>query len=992
MDVERQRIEEDLRGQIAGDVHCDDLFVQLYASDASIYEIAPLGVVRPRTVDDVVATVRYAATNQLPLFPRGSGSGLAGESLGRGLVVDFSRYMRRVVEISDQTVTVQAGVVLDELNRQLAKRGRLFGPDPATSHVTTMGSVVALDGAGSHWPVYGSARKHVVSLQGVLASGELATFSLHDLPAEPQTDDVAVDQLARGLDGLLDRFEHQIAEHQPRSLVNRSGYQLADLRQEGQLHLARLLAGSEGTLALITELTLTTDPLPAHVGSVLLFFETLEKAARGALELMPLGPSACDLMDRRHLSLARESDPRYELMIPRVAEAVLLVEYQADSLADLQSKLNEAVDRLQQNNLASGAQIAADPYDHELLWQLARRFVPTLYRLKGSTRPIPIVEDIAVPPDVLPEFLHSVQQTLKQEQITASVFGHAGHGQLHLRPFLDLANRNDVAKVRTLAERLYQQVWELGGTISGEHGDGLSRTPYVAQQYGALAEVFGEVKKLFDPEGILNPGKIIPQDDREVTDNLRSISYPLLDTLVLTEQDIRAAGSDASEKVDLQLDWQPEEMAFAARNCNGCAACRTLDVSQRMCPIYRFAPREEASPRAKANLARGILTGTLPPGTVVDDACKEIADLCVHCHMCRLECPAQVDIPKLMVEAKAAYTITNGQGLYDWLLTRVDALCAFGSRFSRVANWAVGNRPARWLLEKLLGISQGRKLPRFNRRPFLQYAAEHRLNRAHRSQTEKVLYFVDTYANYCDEQLARAFTAVLEHNGISVYVPEGQLQAAMPMISQGVLEPVRRIAEQNVALLAEAVRKGYTIVCTEPSAVLTLTHEYLILLAGDHDAELVAENTKEACHYLWGWHQRGKLQLDFTPLATAVGYHVPCHLKALEVGNPAENLLKLIPGLQVQRLEKGCSGMAGMYGIQRRHYRNSLRAGLSLLTAVRTGSFDVGTTECSTCKIQMEQGTSKPTIHPIKLVAMAYGLMPELAQLLNRPNEDLVVT
>ena len=984
MDSEQQRIEEDLRGQIAGEVRCDDLFVQLYASDASIYEVAPLGVVRPRTVEDVVATVRYAAANNISLHARGSGSGLAGESLGRGLIVDFSRYMRRVLEASEleageQTVRVQPGVVLDDLNRQLAATGRKFGPDPATSHVTTLGGVISIDGAGSHWPAYGSARQHVESLEVVLATGELVELSTHDVStAGINNHNGPLPALLGGMQTILNRYDEFLTTCQPRSLVNRCGYRLDDLRQDNHLNLARLLTGSEGTLGLITAATLRTSPLPTHVGSVLLFFESLEKAARASLEITALGPSACDMMDRRHLSLARESDPRYELLIPQAAEAVLLVEHQADTAGELSARLSETVNSLQEKSqLASGAYIADDHYDHEMLWQLARHYVPTLYRLKGNSRPVPVVEDIAVPPEELPEFLHRAQQILKKEHVTASFFGHAGHGQLHIRPFLDLSSQDDIHKMAALTDQLYQEVWKVGGTISGEHGDGLSRTPYVAEQYGPLADAFSEIKELFDPQEILNPGKIVALESTgEITDHLRRLS---------------AEPSDPA-LIDLQLDWQPADIMHAARACNGCAACRTQDEDSRMCPIYRYAPREEASPRAKANLARGILTGTLPPDIGLSEAGKAIADLCVHCHMCRLECPANVDIPKLMLEAKAAYVATNGERLHDWLLTRVDTLCAVASRFSRIANWAIGNRGARWLIEKLLGIAQGRKLPRFARRPFLQQAADRRLNRSQRSSTEKVLYFVDTYANYCDTQLADAFLAVLGHNGIEAYVPDSQQQAAMPLITRGVLDPARRMAEQNVALLAEAVRQGYTIVATEPSAVLALTHEYLTLLPGDHDAQLVAENTYEASHYLWHCHQRGKLQLDFSPLTSTIGLHTPCHMKALEVGTPTENLLELIPGLRVERLEKGCSGIAGMYGFSRQNYRNSLRAGLPLLSAIRTGSFQIATTTCSTCKIQMEQGTSKPTIHPIKIVALAYGLMPELRSLLDSPSHDLVVS
>jgi Fe-S oxidoreductase len=274
----------------------------------------------------------------------------------------------------------------------------------------------------------------------------------------------------------------------------------------------------------------------------------------------------------------------------------------------------------------------------------------------------------------------------------------------------------------------------------------------------------------------------------------------------------------------------------------------------------------------------------------------------------------------------------------------------------------------------------------------LQQAIERKLHRPQKSNVEKVVYFVDTYANYCDAELARALLAVLEHNGVSVYVPPSQQQAGMPLFVRGVLGPARAAAELNVALLAEAVRQGYTVVATEPSAVLALTRDYLSLLPGDDDARLVAENSFEACHYLWKSHQRGKLQLDFDPLPLTIGYHTPCHTKALGVGAPAEKLLNLVPSLKIERLEKGCSGIAGLYGFQRTNYRRSLRAGLPLLTAVRTGTFQLGATECSTCRIQMEQGATKRTIHPIKLLALAYGLMPELRDRLLSPAEELVVS
>jgi Fe-S oxidoreductase len=359
--------------------------------------------------------------------------------------------------------------------------------------------------------------------------------------------------------------------------------------------------------------------------------------------------------------------------------------------------------------------------------------------------------------------------------------------------------------------------------------------------------------------------------------------------------------------------------------------------------------------------------------------------------MCRLECPASVDIPKLMMEGKGSYVQINGLSTTDWLMSRVDRLSWLGGLFPPLANRAIRSAPMRWLIEKTLGIARGRKLPRFAARNFLRIASRRRLTRPTRRDKAKVLYFIDTYANYHDPQLAEALVAVLEHNAVAVYVPPGQQSSGMPMIALGALAAARKVAAHNVALLAEAVRQGYQIVATEPSAALALTHEYPTL-QDDDDARLVAANTSEACTYLWRMHQAGKLQLDLRPINSVLGYHMPCHLKALQVGSPGENLLRLIPGLVVDRTENSCSGMAGTFGLKRENYRASLRAGRAMVGSLRSPRLQAGTTECSACKIQMEQGAGKPTIHPVKLLALAYGLMPEISELLSAPVEELVVT
>ncbi len=980
-------------------MHCDDAHVQLYASDASIYEVRPLGIVRPRHAKDVARCVEYAAENNIPLHARGAGSGLAGESLGPGLIVDFAHFMNRILSVDAETVRVQPGVVLEELNRYLATRGRQFGPDPATASVTTLGSVLSLDGAGSHWLAYGSARRHVVSMQVVLADGATVEAGVHDVPESfidpTESVDPALqpvlrrDALVRRLADLLRREEKLIADNQPQSLVNRSGFHLQDVLRGKQLELAQVLVGSEGALALMTEAVLRTVPVPRFRGAAMLFFERLENAFRAALLIRQLGVVACDLLDRRILAIARETDPRYAVSLPRDAEAMLLVEQQGDQQQEVRERLQRVVEKVRRRRMAFDARMTLERDEFAFYQRLTNRVVPTLYRMKGSSRPLPFVEDIAVPPESLPDFLVRLQNVLKTHQVTASLFGHVGHGQLHIRPFLDLANPDDVRKMQDLAADLYREVMHVKGTISGEHGDGLSRTWFVRQQYGPLYDVFREVKRIFDPQNILNPGKVVAEVAQPLIKNLRPVEL----ATVATAGD--ALETPAPETIagpfPLQLSWSPQQVALAARACNGCGRCRTQAPDERMCPIFRLAPSEEASPRAKANLMRAVMTGRLDPQLLATDAVKGIADLCVHCHQCRLECPANVDIPKLMAECKGQYVATNGLRSTDWYLTRLEKLSALGAKFSTLANWAIGSRRMRWILEKMVGVAQGRKLPRFASRSFLRKAQRLRLTRPSRNGGAKVFYFVDVYANWHDTQLAEALVAVLQHNGSVVYVHPEQLPSAMASISVGDLERATAIAAKNVAILAEAVRNGYHVVTTEPSAALALMREYPHLL-DDEDARLVAQNTSEACSYLFRLHQVGQLELDLKPINASVGYHLPCHLRALEVGSPGEQLLRLIPGLLVRRIEKGCSGMAGIYGLKRESYRSSLRVGWGLISALRDPAIQAGATECSARKIQMEQGVTKPTIHPIKMLALSYGLMPELESLLSARSEELIVT
>jgi len=973
MDADQSRIEADLRGVLDGEVYCSALRTQLYASDASIYEIAPLAVVRPRHAEDVAQCVKYAAENSLPLFPRGGGTGLAGQSLGPGIVLDFSRFMRRMIHVDPENLVarVQPGLALADMNRILAKDRLIFGPDPPTRAVTTIGSVLAIDTLGSHFLRYGTAGETLISAQGVLADGDqiLLERSPWRLPTSPNA---KLNNLVSEIGQLL--WTNRAVTKSPpwRGVARGCGYRLESACDHDHVDMARLQSGAEGTLAILTEATVRIEPMPGARGVVLMFFEKLELAARAALDARRENVSACDLMDRRLIEIARELDPRYEAMLPRGAEALLLIEQQGNDAPEVRSRLSSLIQKLMRRAPSTQhSRIVVDDAERDFIWKLSRRVIPRLYRLRGSSRPLPFVEDISIPPDRLPEFLVEMQNILKADRVTGTLFAHAAQGHLHLRPFLDPHDPEDVQKMQRIADRIFEKVNEYRGVISGEHAVGLSRSSYLRQQLGELYPICRRIKELFDPQGILNPGKLVTDAAQKTTDNLR----PAI----------------ATKSFLPILRWsETESIATTANACNGCGRCRSNAPTERMCPMFRSTRGEEASPRAKANILRGLMSGKIPAQLAESDELKAIADLCFHCHQCKIDCPASVDIPKLMVEIKAQYTATNGLRINDRLLSRLDALTALAGRAPRIANWGLENRYARWLLEKVTGIAQGRRLPSIAKQSFLKWAAKNRLTRPNRGGGRKVLYLVDHYANWNNPLVGIALVEVLQHQNVEVYVPAWQSVTFMTKIVMGDIEKVRHMIAPQIRQLADAVRQGYQIVTTEPTAALCLRYEYVQILDNE-DAKLVAANTMEAGQYLCQMHSNNELELDLRPLTTTVIYHTPCHLRALDQNHSGMKLLSLIPGLSIQHADAGCSGMAGTYGMRRQTYRTSLRVGWGLISKMQETTAQIGSTECTACKLQMEQGIDKPTIHPIALLAFAYGKLPEVRTWIQRRNEGLTV-
>ncbi len=1029
MEQQRSRIVEDLRGLLTGEVISGDVTRQLYATDASLMRIVPTAVVFPQSTADVSACLGYCHEHKLEVHPRGAGTGLAGESLGRGIVLDFSRNMRRVLGEQEQSIRIQPGIAYERLNAFLHERGKQIGPQPHNRKAGTLGGMLGVNATGSRGLKYGGIRKSVQALQVVLADGTVLDVGTPESKPEHE----ANSRLQAGLVSLLKSNKATI-EAAGESDLDLGYYLQPRWAESGEIDFRELFVGSEGTLAIVTEATIATSPVPRYRAAALLFFDSLEKAARGAIEAAAMSPSACDLIDRRQLMLAREWDSFYELVVPPTAEAMLFIEQEADDLVDVRDQLQKTVDRIRRRKrLAFDSRQAFDEEEFQLFWQLATPVAPLFYRLGGRSRPVPFAEDIVVPPESLPQMIVAAQNTLKEQQLTAAIFAHAAAGRLQIRPIIDPASEEQIARLPDFADRIYAEALSLGGSISGGAGLGLTRTPYLTRQRDdAFLNVFREVKKAFDPDNLLNPGKITGMVNRnalgeestgmfaprrdtplanfrprwDFTDvgssSQRSPgkagpsafdSQPELPIEQLTEE--REAEDEIpkpdSQLITLQLEWSREEALNAAWQCNGCGDCRTQSPIERMCPLFRTVPAEIAAPRAKANMMRALISGELGKEAIGSEDFKELVDLCVNCHMCRLECPAGVDIPRLMTEARGQFAAEKGLSFSDWIVSRLDILGRITSN-PKLANRMLRSRTVRWLMEKTVGLAQGRKLPKYAKRTFLHSAHRRRLTRPTMRSDRKVAYFFDHYVNYHDPELGDAVVAILERHGIAVYVPPKQKLSGMSMISVGNLDRARKVAEHNLAILAECVRQGYHIIATEPAAVLCLTREYQSLVDSP-DAKLVAENTSEVCEYLLRLHDQGELRLDFHPLAGTLAYHTPCHLKALETGTPGLELLRLVPGMVIRKIDEGCSGMAGTFGLKKHNYRTSLRAGWGLISRVRQSDFQFGATECSACKMQMEQGTTKPTIHPLKLLAKSYGLMQaELHDLLRRKNDEFTVT
>ncbi len=1005
-EIHRPDLLSALEARVDGDVRFDDYSRRMYATDASAYEVAPIGVVLPESTADVASVMSYCAGEGIPVLPRGGATSLAGQTVNEAIVLDFTRHMDEIQTIDPdrETATVQSGTLLGELNTQAAPHGLKFAPDPAWRDKSAIGGAIGNNSTGAHSLVHGKTDAYIEEVEAVLADGTVTRFgqvSVETLRTRADPDGDIEARVAAEVVRILDEEANEIADRYPEMKRNVSGYNLDrlvdDVRgayrgeagtgapeagPEGTVNLGRLLAGSEGTLAVITEATVSLEPIPETKAIGLLTYDALDDAMEDVAPVLEHDPAAVEVMDDVLLDLAAKTREFEDVvgMLPEGTDSALLVEFYADSdesgrhqVADLMSDRlgrlpadSAAEEPPDQGDITSHPRRAVDgmeAHDEDTrsrFWKMRKAGLPILLSRTSEQKHVSFIEDCAVPPEHLPEFSREFEAILQRHDTFASFYAHAGPGVLHIRPLVNLQSMSGVETMESIASEVSDLVVRLGGSISGEHGDGRARTQWNRKLYGQeLWETFQSLKTAFDPDWLLNPGQVC--GDVDMTEHLRY-----------------GADYEFDAGFEPALDWDTENgFEGMTELCHGCGGCRGNQETTggMMCPTYRAVDEEIQSTRGRANMLREAMSGQLPDDPTDPEFVTEVLDLCVGCKGCAKDCPSGVDLAKMKAEATHAHHEAEGASLRDQFFGRFEALAPLGSMLAPVANAATSLPGADLIAEKTLGIARERDLPQFASESLLEWFQARGGAAVPEEDTDRhVLLFPDAYTAYTRPVAGKAAVRVLEAAGVHVSIPDVP-GTGRPAFSKGFLDEARSTAIETVTTLASRIEDGWDVVVVEPSDAVMLQSDYQDLLCGDA-SELadervmtVSNGTYGACEYLDAF--RLDAELGFDAPTQQLTYHGHCHQKATQKDHHAVGVLRRA-GYGVDPLDSTCCGMAGSFGYESEHYSLSKQIGQILFDQVAGSDGDAVVAPGTSCRTQLEDGpTDSQPLHPMEKLAEA---------------------
>ena len=946
---------EELKSAVQGDVIADAAGRGAYATDASHYQLMPQVIVVPRDVDDVVAALKIASAHRLPVTPRAGGTSLGGSAIGRGMILDTSKYMNQILEVNaeERWVRVQPGVVRDNLNAELAQHGLFFAPDPATTSRANIGGMIGNNSSGSRSIIYGKTVDHVLEATVVLPDGEVVRFS--PLSREQYDQQAGSDDrkagILRGIRDVVEQHRDEIAARYPRVMRNVMGYNLNELVDAEQWNLAKIVCGSEGTLGTLVEAKINLVELPKAVGMTVVHFHELMEAIGSVEPMVRHEPSAVEILGRDIIELVKVTPIVKDIcgFIEGDPQALLIVEFYGDDEAQVRQKLGDFIADMQSRNVGYAYPVMRNKAERADVWQVRKSGLGIMLNRKGPAQPVAFIEDAAIPLPHLPEYIEKILARCTELDVPVAMYAHASVGLIHVRPIMNLRERSEVEKMVQIAEYSFSLVQQFGGALTGEHGDGMVRSPFVERFYGQpLYNAFREVKRLFDPQGIMNPGKVL--DAEPMDQNLRFGSRYAVDNLK-TEFHYLDQGS----------------FAETVHACTGVGACRQT-LAGTMCPSYRATRDEVHSTRGRANALRLAMSGQLPDG-LANREVYQILDLCLSCKACKSECPSSVDVARLKSEFLQVYRDKHGIARRDKLIrdARTAAEC-FSGPLAPLVNTVQSTGWFRSLLEKVVGFDKRRTLPPYARRT-LQSWFRRRGQSSERRNGKSVVLFDDTYVSFHEPHVGIAAVELLESCGYDVILA-GAGCCQRPRISNGFLREARSDGSLTLRNLDRFIKRGLEIVVVEPSCASALVDDLPDLLGDRELRDRLQAHVKMIDVFLSEQVRSGQLQTRWHGLVDEVVLHGHCHQKAMFGIGAMQQIYQDCSDLECTVLNTGCCGMAGSFGYEKEHYDLSLQVAEDrLLPALKSCGQASTVVACGfSCRHQIDALSDKKALHWVETI------------------------